>query len=435
MILKLIFPFLFLIQSITSASSLKEVKAEIEKILNRLNASTKVGLLIYNPLTQDTIFNVNHRQSMIPASNTKLFTTAVALETMGGEYLLSTKLYTDDDNLSDGEINGNLYIKGFGNSTFTTEDLEKMVDNLNGLNIKSITGDVIGDDTYFDKVYTRDDWIRDERANVKLPPVSALVLNRNKTTISKKRRGRYRTYFTYVSDPPVFVAKELKKELVKNDIKVGGDYKKGVTPKDAFFITESSIELRELIKEINKHSDNFLAECLFKTIGAVASGQQGNSFYSTQAILSFIKDNGIFSEGTAVVDGSGISRFDQITVGALIGLLEKMYFDIANFGDFYNALSIAGVDGTLEDRMRRTPAENNFHGKTGTLNGVSSVSGYVTTEDDEDLIVSIIFEFEKGGTYLHRDIQDEIIEALAGLKEESPDDIDQQDFEKKFDTN
>ena len=92
--------------SIASASSLKEVKAEIEKILNRLNASTKVGLLIYNPLTRDTLFNVNHRQSMIPASNTKLFTTAVALEIMGGDYLLSTKLYTDDDNLSDGEING-----------------------------------------------------------------------------------------------------------------------------------------------------------------------------------------------------------------------------------------------------------------------------------------------------------------------------------------
>ena len=433
--LKLILPLLLTFYSIANASSLKEVKSEIEKILNKLNASTKVGLLIYNPLTRDTIFNVNHRQSMIPASNTKLFTTAVALEIMGGDYLLSTKLYTDDDNLSDGIINGNLYIKGFGNSTFSSGDLEKMVDHLNELNIKSITGDIIGDDTYFDEVYTRDDWIRDERANVKLPPVSALVLDRNKTTVTKKKRGRYRTYFVYVSDPPVFVAKELKNTLIKSKIKVEGNYKKGETPKDAFFITESSIELRDVIKEINKHSDNFLAECLFKTIGAVYSGEQGNSFYSTQAILSFIKDNGIFSDGTSVVDGSGISRFDQITVGALIGLLEKMYFDISNFDDFYDALSIAGIDGTLEDRMRRSPAENNFHGKTGTLNGVSSVSGYVTTKDGEDLIVSIIFQFEKGGQYMHRDIQDEIIEALADLKDESPDDIDQQDFEKKFDTN
>jgi serine-type D-Ala-D-Ala carboxypeptidase/endopeptidase (penicillin-binding protein 4) len=429
--LKYILPLLILFHSVISPASLEEVKLKIEKILNKLNASTKVGLLIYNPLTQDTIFSVNHRQSMIPASNTKLFTTAVALETMGGDYALSTKLFTDDDNLSDGEINGNLYIKGYGNSTFTSDDLEKMVIKLNEMKIKSITGNIIGDDTYFDEVYTRDDWIKDERANVKLPPVSALVLDRNKTTIRKKRRGRYRNYFAYVSDPPTFVAKELRQKLIDYKISVKGNSIKGETPAKVNFITESSIDLRDLIKEINKHSDNFLAECLFKTIGAVTSGEQGNSFYSTQAILSFIKDNGIFSEGTAVVDGSGISRFDQITVGALIGLLERMYFDIANFDDFYDALSIAGVDGTLEDRMRRTPAENNFHGKTGTLNGVSSVSGYVTTEDGEDLIVSMIFEFEKGGTYMHRDIQDEIIEALAGLKEGSPDDMDQQDFETK----
>lgn len=433
--LKYVLPFLILLQSVASTASLNEVQAKIEKILNRLNASTEVGLLIYNPLTRDTIFNVNHRQSMIPASNTKLFTTAVALETMGGDFSLATKLFTDDDNLSDGEINGNLYIKGFGNSTFTSDDLEKMVMKLKEMKIKSVKGNIIGDDTYFDDVYTRDDWIKDERANVKLPPVSALVLDRNKTTIRKKRRGRYRNYFAYVSDPPAFVAKELRNKLVEYNITVKGNSNKGITPDKVYFITESSISLRELIKEINKHSDNFLAECLFKTIGAVASGEQGNSFYSTQAILGFIKDNGIFSKGTAVVDGSGISRFDQITVGALIGLLERMYFDIANFDDFYNALSIAGVDGTLEDRMRRTPAENNFHGKTGTLNGVSSVSGYVTTKDGEDLIVSMIFEFKNGGQNYHRNIQDEIIEALAGLKEESPTDLDQQDFENKINTN
>lgn len=406
-----------------SASTLEEVKEHISSIISKLNPDTRIGLLIYNPLTRDTIYNINHRSSMIPASNTKLFTTAVALETMGGDFQLSTKIFTDDSSISDGVINGNLYIKGFGNSVFTSEDLEDMVTKLKDMNIKNITGDVIGDDTYFDNVYTRDDWINDERANVKLPPISALVLDRNKTTVTKKRRGRYRTYFVHVSDPPAFVAKELKTKLLQQGISIGGISTKGVTPQGVKQLCQSSIELRELIKLINKNSDNFLAECLFKTIGAVKSGQQGNSFYATQTILSFIKDNGIFSEGTAVVDGSGISRFDQITAGALIGLLEKMYFDIKNFDDFYNALSIAGVDGTLEKRMRRTLAENNFHGKTGTLNGVSSVSGYLSTESGEDIIVSIIFEFKNGGASKHRDIQDEIIEVLAGLKDESPGDF------------
>ncbi len=155
--------------------------------------------------------------------------------------------------------------------------------------------------------------------------------------------------------------------------------KMGETPLTAQLLLEEKIELRELIKIINKNSNNFLAECLFKTIGAVASSKQGNSFYSTQAILTFIEDNGIYSEGTSIVDGSGISRFDQITVGAIVGLLERMYFDIKNFDDYYNSLSIAGVDGTLNERMYNTTAENNFRGKTGTLNGVSSLSGYLET--------------------------------------------------------
>jgi D-alanyl-D-alanine carboxypeptidase len=100
-----------------------------------------------------------------------------------------------------------------------------------------------------------------------------------------------------------------------------------------------------------------------------------------------------------------------------------MYFDINNFDDFYNSLSIAGVDGTLDDRMVGTAAENNFRGKTGTLNGVSSISGYLTTSGGEDLIVSIIFEFKSGRWRTYRNLQDEIIEELANLNEESPEDI------------
>ncbi len=114
-----------------------------------------------------------------------------------------------------------------------------------------------------------------------------------------------------------------------------------------------------------------------------------------------------------MVDGSGISRFNQITPGAITGVLEKMYFDLPNYEDFYKSLSIAGIDGTLRHRLNGTFAENNFHGKTGSLNGVSSVSGYLTTKGDEDLVVSIIMEFNKGGWNFYRDVQDQIIELLA----------------------
>ena len=411
---------LFIFYHLIFAETPQKVINKIEELISEVPAGTKTAMMVYNPLTEDTIISINATESMIPASNTKLFTTAVALEIMGGDYLLSTKILSDDKDLADGTIEGNIYIKGFGNPTFESEDLDSLVNELYQTGLRKITGDVVGDDTYFDNVYSRADWINEERSNVKLPPISALVIDRNRTTVTRKRKRGYRTYFVNVSNPPLFAAKQLKEKLTTYGIEVEGKSVSLQAPDRVKILAESSITLRELLQKINKRSDNFLAECLFKTIGAVYSGQQGNSFFSTQAILSYIRDNGIYSEGTQIVDGSGISRFDQVTVGALTGLLEKIYFNIKNYQDFYNSLSIAGIDGTLKDRMIGTPAENNFRGKTGTLNGVSSVSGYVTTADGDDLIVCIFFEFTKGGARKYRDIQDRIIELLANLSEKSP---------------
>ncbi len=407
------FLLVLFISTISFSTSKEVIKSKIENLLDNLPSGTVAGILIFNPLTEDTIFQQNYTSSMIPASNTKLFTTATALSIMGGDFPLKTVLFTTDKNIKDGVIDGDLFIKGFGNSVLTTEDIDTMAMALINKGIKKVTGNIIGDDSYFDEVYTRDDWIKDEKANVKLPPISALVVDRNRTVVYRKR-GRYnRRYIGFVKNPPLNAAVILKEKLKSNGIQVNGTAEKGVTPPNTINLAESKILLRDLIRLINKHSDNFLAECLFKTIGAVSSNNQGNSFYSTQAILNFIDDNGIYSKGTAVVDGSGISRFDQITPGAIVGLLEKMYFDLVNFEDFYNSLSIAGVDGTLRHRLNATFAENNFHGKTGTLNGVSSLSGYLTTKHHDDLILSIFFDFKKGSENYYRNIQDDIVKILA----------------------
>ena len=414
-ILDTVFLIIFSVTLLLAETPEKIIK-EIDDLISVIPASTKMAILIYNPLTQDTLVSINHTESMIPASNTKLFTTATALEIMGGDHLLSTKILAEDTQLSDGIIEGNIYIKGFGNPLFSSEDLEHLVNQLCQSGLRKVTGNVVGDDTYFDDVYSRDDWISEERANVNLPPISAIVIDRNRTVVVKKRKGRYRNYFVNIDNPPLFTAKKLKEILISRGVEVVGKSISGQATDNTQTLVESSIELRELLKEINKHSDNFYAECLFKTLGSVSSGQQGNSFFSTQAILNYIEDNSIYSTGTTIVDGSGISRFDQVTAGALVGLLEKIYFNIKQFDDFFNSLSIAGVDGTLHKRMIGTSAENNFRGKTGTLNGVSSLAGYVTTADNDDLIVCMMFEFTTGGASKYKHIQDRIVEILAGWK-------------------
>jgi len=397
------------------------IRRRIEEALTKLPPNTKIAIFIYDPLTQDTVYVMNHTASMIPASNTKIFTTATALSLMGGNYPLATKILTDDKDIKDGIINGNLYIKGYGNSLFTSQDLAGLVSSLKTQGIKKISGYIIGDDTFFDNLYTRSDWIDNESANIKLPAISALVIDRNREYSQKKVRIRRRRHSGYqivnaskdISDPPLYIAKLLRDKLIEAGITVGKSAIKGETPLKAAVLAESKMYLKDLIKIINKHSDNFLAECLFKTLGAYSSGKQGNSFYSTQAVLRFLKDNNIYSEGTSVVDGSGISRYDNVTVGAIVGVLEKMYFDLKNYSDFYNSLSVAGVDGTLRNRMQSSSAENEFHGKTGTLNGVSSLSGYLKTGKGGDLIISMIFDFDRKGARLYRGIENDIVEILT----------------------
>ncbi|MHB8854149.1 MAG: D-alanyl-D-alanine carboxypeptidase/D-alanyl-D-alanine endopeptidase [Ignavibacteriaceae bacterium] len=420
MLRKILFFFL-LINSISLCTSKEELKKRIENILTKVPDQTVSAIIVFNPQTQDTIFSENVSDTVIPASNTKLFTTATALNLMGGNFILSTKILSVA-RVRNGVLNGNLYIKGYGNSIFTEQDLIEMVKGLKNKGIKKITGDIIGDDSYFDEDYSRDDWINDELTDYRLPPVSALVLDHNRTAVRERirvrvARRRYRikyvTVYKDVSNPPLFVAQALRIELVRNGIRVTGKAEKGITPNNAGTLTESTILLKDLIKIMDKHSDNFLAECLFKTIGAVSTGKQGNAFYSTQAVMRFIKDNGIFSKGTSLVDGSGLSRYDLVTVGAIGGVLEKMYFDRKNYKDFYNALSVAGVDGTLRNRMTGTPAENNFHGKTGTLNGVSSLSGYLRLTNGTDLIISIVFQYRNQGAYYYRGIENEIVTALS----------------------
>ncbi len=419
--LKKILFFILLLSIQSFATSKDEIKSRVEEALERLPGSTITAILVYNPLTRDTIYSLNSKLPVIPASNTKLFTTSVALSVMGNDYHLSTKILTTDKNYKDGIINGNLYIKGYGNSLFTTEDLIDMVKKLKSIGIKEVKGDIVGDDSFFDELYTRSDWINDERENLHLPAISALVINRNRTLVKRRiqvRRGKKRYYRTVyysknISSPPLYAAELLTEKLRGDGIKVTGKFKKGVAPDSVITLADSYTELKDLIQVINKHSDNFLAECLFKTLGAVETGEQGNSFYSTQTIIKFLKDNGIYSEGTSLVDGSGISRFDQVTVSAIVGLLEKVYFDLSHFQDFYNSLSVAGIDGTLRHRMMGSAAENNFHGKTGTLNGVSSLSGYLTTKNGVELIVSMIFQFKSGGTRLHREVENKIVEILS----------------------
>jgi len=446
------------------------LKDEIDLLLKNLPRGSKTSAIIYDPLTKDTIYSYNILDPKTPASNVKLFTTAAALNHLGPEFLLSTQILTDDINLLDSVINGNLVIKGFGNSVLADSTLDSLVNEIKILGIKRIEGNIIGDDSNFDEYYRRDDWIVGEAANVPLPPISALVVNRNqfkiifdcsgnmgstpvvstdpsvnfikiknesvisdrddiKITNSEgtdssiivtvkgkiKRSKAPKSYNVFAENPPLFAAFLLKAKLENAGIIVKGKALINQKLVQYYSLLTSSIKLKELIKPINKNSDNFLAECLFKELGAFYSGSIGNSFYATQAVLKFCELNDIDTESISIVDGSGISRFNKLTIKSLVSLLEEVYFDDELFPYFLSSLAVSGVDGTLEDRMIETAAEFNFRGKTGTLNGVSSIAGYLSTKSNNDLIVVILMEFNRKGANYYRKIQDKIISLCAEM--------------------
>jgi serine-type D-Ala-D-Ala carboxypeptidase/endopeptidase (penicillin-binding protein 4) len=464
MIKKLILLFVLLnLNLLTLGNSLQD---KILSILQSLPKDTRYGILVYNPITKDTLFKKNIYEKIKPASNIKLFTTAVAFSLIGSDSSVATKIFTDAPVIKDGIIQGNLFIKGFGYSLFTDHDLDSLVSVISSMGIKSITGKIIGDDTYFDSEYKRSDWIIDESDFDPLPPISALSINKNeiqfnlrasskiggsvsystypecsfisiknlaKTTRKKSsihisqvfdndkfefiisgnlKRNAYNSYSTKIDNPPFFTALLLKDKLIKAGITVKENAQTGETPINAIELCKTSATLKYLCSRANKRSDNFIAECLFKTIGAYYSEKQGNGFYGTQAVFSFLKENKIYSDDIMIVDGSGLSHQNQVSVLTIVNLLEKIYKNPGLYFDYYNSLSIAGKDGTLRNRFIGSNAHNNFHGKTGSLRGVMALSGYMKSKSNEDLIISILFEYKHSSESRYKRIAEQIVELL-----------------------
>ena len=464
-----LFVKIFIFLSITFHSAFGQtLGSKILSILSEAKGITKVGISIVDADLNKIIFQKNAHLPVTPASTVKLFTTSAALLNLGKGFKFSTELLTTDNNIADGTINGDLIIKGFANPFFTSGELDSMAINIRKLGITEITGNIVGDDSYFDSRYDREKWIKRERSNLALPPVSALIMDRNEITLSfipvkdklkpfrfsvlpksnlyeisgnakitrrrrlptilvnsrpkeikinikgyiRKRRHAY-SYKAFVDNPPVFIADMLYEKLKNQGIAIDGTIKANKSKGKTYLLEKKETNLEYVIKKTDKESDNFLAEIIFKTLGAQYSHEVGNSFYATQAVYSFLEKSGINSDNIEIVDGSGISRENKLTASAVTKLLKLIYNNKEVFNTFYASLASAGKDGTLENRLAGFGLKGNFHGKTGTLNGVSAVSGYLTTNSGKNVILSILINFNRNGADYWRELQDEIIIQVA----------------------
>jgi serine-type D-Ala-D-Ala carboxypeptidase/endopeptidase (penicillin-binding protein 4) len=223
------------------------------------------------------------------------------------------------------------------------------------------------------------------------------------------------SYRHYIQNPALASAGALKVRLENAGISVSGDIaERKMIDKDSLgranLLFELNRERYELISPMNKMSDNYIAENLFKMIGASSANNAHSSQEAKKLMIAKLKEVGIECKDCSFNDGSGLSRRNKISSDDLVKLLSEVYK--TTFGrKIDSSLSIAGVDGTLSKRMIESPAQGNLRGKTGTHRNVSSLAGYVNTLDGELLAFSFIFNGGNVGAY--KQIENQLGIALA----------------------
>jgi len=351
---------------------------------------------------------------------------------------------------------------------------EDWADSLLDLGIDEINGNIIGDDDAFDDVGLGSGWSWDYESDwfaaqssavsfndncievivyvdkkLKLPIIKiepntkyAAIIN-NVIPVSKDSSTNIEVYrergtnlvtvygticendsittFVTVNNPTQYSMVILKKILESKGIKIDGfatdvdDLSKPIQYlKLTRLCTTYSPVLKEIIKVINKESQNFFAEQLLKTIGLEKMGF-GSVANGVKAESQAFKEMGINPESMIISDGSGLSRLNIITAKQVVSLLSYIYKS-KYFIPFYNSLPIAGIDGTLGNRMQNTLAQDKVRAKTGYLDGVRSLSGYAYTGDNEPVAFSIIVNNFNVPVKLAENIQDLVCLRLANFK-------------------
>jgi D-alanyl-D-alanine carboxypeptidase/D-alanyl-D-alanine-endopeptidase (penicillin-binding protein 4) len=208
----------------------------------------------------------------------------------------------------------------------------------------------------------------------------------------------------------------LRELLTKRGIKLGGEkvVRAAVPPGARQLSSHYSPPLGVIVREVNKTSNNFMAEQLLKTLGAEVVGKPGTWPKGVQAVAKYLDGIGIAEAGYKMVNGSGLYDADRFTPAQFVELLRHTYRDFRFAADFVGSLAVAGTDGTIGHRMEGSTAERWVRAKTGTLSGVSCLSGYAGAPGHLPLAFSILMNtVGETATGDARKAQDAIAESLV----------------------
>lgn len=382
-------------------------KTKTIKVTKTLTRNYTLGMYVYDITADSVIFARNENSMLKPASTQKLFVSTAFLNTQGNDFNFETKVSANGkvvkDSIGRPFFKGDIYLQGSFDPTLTMDDVRAISNAILTLNVDSIDGKIIVDDHIKAAIMQSKGWQWDKTPLSEEYSFTPLYFNEGKAN------GRH------VRHPELYFASTVGKQLMADSIRFSTSepWDVSMTPVEGnrhLFALVTPCE--RVLQRMIKRSNNTYAEAIMLNL---CKDDKDWSYENCRNVVrSTVRKAGISQDYYHIVDGSGLSHDNRCTAKSEVDLLRYVYSKKKLFNNMYNLLPIAGVDGTIRNRMKKGAAYNNVRAKTGTINAVSTLSGYVTTADNHLLAFAILIN----GTYdtgFSHSLQDRMCEEMSGL--------------------
>lgn len=446
--------------------------------IDRALRSASIGMEVVDVQSGAVVYERGADKALIPASTMKVLTAAAALRSLGPGFRFTTDLFVDGEVDGAGVLQGNLYIKGQGDPSMVVERLWKILLELKQEGIEEIRGDVIFDDSAFDRKRQMPGWTKkkdlDEGPSY-FATSSALSINFNTVTfvvgpggevggaaraVLDTAAGHYVTlennvetgaegsrrwlsidrvvrrdgmiftltgsvpagdpvvrYYRSVADPTAHFIAVWRELETLHGLKVKGKHRVGeVLPGAKLVRQHRSPPLPSILMDMNKYSNNFMAEQVLKAVAAEVTGEPGSVAAGVQVVREYLDELDVTDPNIKLINGSGLSREGRLTSNALNRVMVDMAKHPTLRNEFAATLALAGWDGTLWSRIREDPGK--VRGKTGTIDGVHGLTGYVEAADGKLYAFSFLANDLRGGSGPVRRWHDRLLREM--IREEEP---------------
>jgi D-alanyl-D-alanine carboxypeptidase/D-alanyl-D-alanine-endopeptidase (penicillin-binding protein 4) len=451
---------------LVSAHAFAELPSLLQRIVtNHAIPEHTLGIVVQEVGASEPLLSVNADVPRNPASAIKILPTLAALEELGPAWTWRTEVYLDGE-LRNGTLDGDVVFKGHGDPYLVVEEFWKLVQMLRRSGLEDITGDMVIDNTYFD-LPPEDPGAFDKRpfhtynvlpdaflVNFKAvqfhfnfggnngveiltePSLPNLAID-NRLDLVSGRCGGYQIGIAMTVPDPVKADKVVFEGRVPRACRsyslgrslltaqsyaygvfkslweqsggsIAGGVRSGLAPQKKPFITFESRPLGEIIRLVNKHSNNVMTRQILLTLGAELLGEPGTQEKGETVITRYLQKRGIDTTGLVLDNGAGLSREARVTPRMLADVL--LYAQKRPYAaEFISSLAIVGVDGTARNRLRRREETGHAHVKTGTIDHVSSLAGYVHARSGRQFVIAGIVNH----TNVHFGVGKELWDALV----------------------